>query len=518
MEIERQLDVLIRARYPIIYIVSYEEDRVTACLHGIAQRWNKKLHVWSVVRGMVPFEKGGADTATRDPGKALEFVESSQSPGLFVFRDFDAYLSEPRLQRHLRELASSLKVSHKTLIIVAPTLKLPCSLEKDVTVVDFQLPTFAELNALLDQMVAEVRDNPSVRIDLPGDTKEELVKAALGLTRTEAENAFAKALVLDSALDASDIDVILSEKQQVIRKTGLLEYYEADEQWGEVGGLELLKEWLLKRRLAFNERAREFGLPQPKGILLLGVQGCGKSLVAKAVAGLWRLPLLRLDLGSVFSGLVGSSEENMRRAIRTAEGVSPCILWLDELEKGLSGMTGGHSDGGTAARVFGSFLTWLQEKTAPVFVIATANNVHQLPPEVLRKGRFDEIFFVDLPGEGERAEIFRIHLRKRKRDPNRFDLEGLVATSQGFSGAEIEQAVIAGLYDAFEQDRDLATADVQNALTQTIPLSKMMSEEIDALVRWARHRARAASATEVAGTVGARRLEFGEPVRYNEGS
>ncbi|OYT75045.1 MAG: ATPase, partial [Armatimonadetes bacterium JP3_11] len=260
------------------------------------------------------------------------------------------------------------------------------------------------------------------------------------------------------------------------------------------GGLDLLKEWLRKRRASLSREAREFGLPAPKGVLLLGVQGTGKSLSAKAIANLWGLPMLRLDVGRVFGSLVGASEANMRAAIRTAEAVAPCILWIDELEKGFAGVQGsGVSDSGTTARVFATFLTWMQDKRAPVFVVATANDVSQLPPELLRKGRFDEIFFIDLPTLPEREQIFAIHLRKRKRDPAQYDLKTLARATEGFSGAEIEQVVIAGLFTAFDAGRELTTEDMLDEVRHTVPLSVMMREEIEELRTWAQLRTRPAS-------------------------
>ena len=290
------------------------------------------------------------------------------------------------------------------------------------------------------------------------------------------------------------MQLILDEKRQVIRKSGLLEYYPVQEGLRQIGGLDYLKYWLGRRAPAFSEAARRFGLPEPKGLLLLGVQGCGKSLTAKAVAAQWHLPLLRLDVGRIFSGLVGSSEENLRKAIRVAESVAPAVLWIDEIEKGLSGIaSSGMTDSGVTARVFGTLLTWLQEKTAPVFVIATANRIEALPPELLRKGRFDEIFFVDLPTPEERQEIFDIHLRRRGRDPARFDLSELTRLSPGFSGAEIEQAVVEGLYHAFADGKELEQAHLVGAISETMPLATTMKEEIARLREWARTRTRPAS-------------------------
>jgi SpoVK/Ycf46/Vps4 family AAA+-type ATPase len=309
------------------------------------------------------------------------------------------------------------------------------------------------------------------------------------------DNVLAKSLVEKGKLD---IDVVLAEKEQIVRKSGILEFYPTDESLTNVGGLDLLKNWLRKRRTAFSDRARDYGLPQPKGALLIGVQGCGKSLTAKAVASLWSLPLLRLDVGRIFSGIVGSSEERMRRAIQTAESIAPAMLWLDEVEKGFAGtQSSSFSDAGTTSRVFGTFVTWLQEKEAPVFVIATANDIKILPPELLRKGRFDEIFFVDLPAHAERQEIFRIHVAKRGLKAEQFDCAALADVTAGFSGAEIEQVIIAAMYDSFDQQRPLRQDDVMKAIHETFPLSSTMREQIDEGREWARARARPASSAQL---------------------
>lgn len=411
--------------------------------------------------------------------------------------------------RRIRDVAHQLRDSYKTIVIVSPRLRLAPELEKDVTVLEFDLPDVDELGRLLGRIIEDVKDNPKLCIDLEPEGRERLLHAAKGLTIREAENVFAKTLVLDGRIDSQDIDVVFSEKQQIIKKGGLLEYYELVEEFSNVAGLENLKEWLTNRTMAFSERASEFGLPAPKGLLLLGVQGCGKSLCAKAMSSLWKLPLLRFDMGRMFGSLVGSSEDNVRRAIRTAEGVAPCILWVDEIDKAFAGSQGSaQTDGGTTARVFGTFLTWLSEKTAPVFVIATANDISCLPPELLRKGRLDEIFFVDLPSQAERREIFRIHVSKRGRDPAKFDIETLAAQCEGFSGAEIEEAIIAGLFDAFSENKSLDTTMLLRSLKATVPLSKTMSEELTRLRTWAVGRARPAS--------GGEQLERGEVRRKIE--
>jgi SpoVK/Ycf46/Vps4 family AAA+-type ATPase len=498
----REIELLIRARYPLLYIVSAEEARVSAALDAIAHRQNKGFYVWTETMGLQP---GRAQTrlevnhSTTDPLEALEEIRNRSEAAIYLMKDLPVFLearSEKAnaVSRKLRDLAEALRTTYATVVLLSPRLLLSAELEKEVSVIDFELPRLEELAELLEKALASLKSQPEVTADLPPEKKEAVLKAALGLTLSEAENIFAKCIVEKKTFEVEDL---LEEKRQIIRKSGLLEYYDTRENMDTIGGLEILKEWLGRRALAFSEKAKAFGLPAPKGVLLLGVQGCGKSLTAKAVAQLWQMPLLRLDVGAIFTGLVGSSEENMRHAIRTAEAVSPAILWVDEIEKGLSGSrSSGMLDAGVTARVFATFTTWLQEKTKPVFVVATANDISALPPELLRKGRFDEIFFVDLPTEEDRKEIFAIHLRKRKRDPEKIDLGLLAKEAVGFSGAEIEQVVISALYDAFEKARDITTEDLLGAVRETVPLSITMREEIDEVRQWAQGRARQASAQE----------------------
>ena len=493
-----ELDTLIRARHPLLWLVSSEEQRVEALLLGMAETHGKVLLGWSITKGL--HRLGGARAqpppgeGTEDPIAALQAVGAYGDPSLVVLKDLHPYLSEPRVVRALRELGHALKSTYTTVIVLAPVLQLPVELEKEMSVLDVPLPTFRDLAELLRDIVGVVRKGGRATVDLKREEAEQLVKAALGLTLNEAENAFAKAIAEDQRLDASDIQRVMEEKRQVIRKSGLLEYYPAEHDLQGVGGLENLKDWLGRRAAAFGSEARRFGLPEPKGLLLLGVQGCGKSLTAKAIASQWTLPLLRLDVGRIFSGLIGSSEENLRRAIRVAESAAPAVLWVDEIDKALAGAaSSGAVDAGVSARVLGTFLTWLQEKTAAVFVVATANRVEALPPELLRKGRFDEIFFIDLPDARERAEILSIHIRRRGRDPASFDLGQVAGGTGNFSGAELEQVVVEGLHLAYAQRVELATAHLTACAAQTYPLAVTLAEEVEQLRAWAAHRTRPAS-------------------------
>lgn len=497
--VDKDIEHLMRARYPLIYILSSEERRVEESIRRVLHQREKdkgvktKVYTWSVTEGVrIGTEQQGD---SNDPLKALKFVLEAKKDerAVFLLRDLHAYKKNPEVVRRLRDLARNLKETLKTVFLISPVLVIPPELDKEIAVVEYPLPELSEISTILDRVMSMVPG----KAPPAGDERVHIVEAALGLTADEAENVFAKSLVQTGTFD---IDVILSEKERIVRKSGVLEFFRTREKMDNIGGLEMLKSWLNKRQKAFSADAREFGLPSPKGILMIGIPGGGKSLTAKAVGAAWRLPLLRLDVGKVFAGIVGSSEENMRRAIQMAEAVAPSILWVDELEKGFSGTgSSNNSDGGTAARVFGSFITWLQEKTSPVFVIATANNVDELPPEMMRKGRFDEIFFVDLPTLPERKEICKIHIKLRGRDPANFNLDELALKSEGMTGAEIEQAVVSALFDVYQSKHDgksdgtLTTADVVKSLQETVPLSRTMKEKIAALRNWCRTRARAAS-------------------------
>lgn len=511
------LALLFRARFPVLYVESFEEQRVLDEVRAVASnhtvmRTVRPVYVWSSVRGLVG-PGGSPEAGTSDPKKALDWLLRREEPGVFVMLDLHAHLGEnhrpadPTVVRLLREVTSSFSngAAARALVIVAPLLRIPPELEKDITLVDFPLPGEQEIRAVLDNMIAaNSAANSRIRIDVDSVGRERLTKAALGLTLHEATNAFARAMVDDGVLSNDDVQVVLEEKKQTIRKSGLLDFVTVDIALDDVGGLQNLKRWLAKRNNSWMDEAASYGIPAPKGVLMTGIPGCGKSLTAKAVAAAWELPLLRLDIGKVFSGLVGSSEQNMRQAIRSAEATAPCVLWLDEIEKGFSGVSGGGGDGGTSSRVFGSFLTWMQEKTAPVFVIATANKVDGLPPEFLRKGRFDEIFFIDLPTRAERCDVWGLHLTKRLRTSLASGSmtvttalrERLADMSEGYSGAEIEQAVVSALFDAFAERRQLNEGDLTHALQNMVPLSVTQAEQIATVRAWAAKRAVAATAAE----------------------
>lgn len=493
---KEELNILVQAQYPLIYLITPEEERAEAAIEKIAKdnAEYKKVFVWTVTRGMVEYGQPRQSTQhnTISPEAAIEWTIRQKDGGIYIFKDLHPFIEGPVITRWLRDAIASFKGSDKVIILMSPLQTVPVELEKEVVVLDYPLPNLSELDHVLSSRLAQSKNK---RLDT--ETREKLLKAALGLTKDEAEKVYRKAQVKAGHLTGEEVDIVLSEKKQLIRRNGVLEYIEEDETINSVGGLEELKKWLNQRSNAFTERARDYGLPQPKGMLILGVPGCGKSLIAKTTSRLWGLPLLRLDMGRVYDGsTVGRSEANLRNALKTAESISPAILFIDELDKAFAGGGGsGDSDGGTSGRIFGSFLTWMQEKKSPVFVMATANRIERLPGEFLRKGRFDEIFFVDLPNSQERQDIFQIHLGKRRSDINRFDLEQLTKMSDGFSGAEIEQGIIAAMYDAFAQDREFTQLDIIAAIKATLPLSRTMTEQVTALRDWARQRARPASAS-----------------------
>ena len=504
------LAVYIRAGYPIINLITSEEDRALEAVVGICRDQqllgqSREVYIWSISRGFLTHDdKPATRERTQSPEEALRFLAAYDKPGIFLFKDLHPYLKDGHqnvslIIRMIRDLVPLLKNSQRTMLWLSPVLHIPPELEKEVTVLDLPLPAEAEYREILDGFVADYKDNPRVTFDLDEEGIDGIVKACQGLTRCETENSLAKAIVSRGRLDKNDIRAILSEKEQIIRKSGILEYTATVENFGSVGGLENLKKWLKQRNRAFSQKARDFGLPHPRGVMLVGVPGCGKSLCAKAVAAEWQKPLLKFDLGRVFGSLVGESEERMRKALKTAEDVAPAVLWIDELEKGLSSDgSGGSGDGGVSARVFGNLLTWMEEKEKPVFVVATANDIKSLPPELLRKGRMDEIFFVNLPTNQERAAILMIHLSRRRRDPAQFnELGRVVQLTEGFSGAELEEVVVSALYEAFSaESKELTTDHLCAAALEITPLSKSREKEIETLRKWAATNCRPAEEQE----------------------
>ena len=484
-----QLDLMIRARYPIIYIVSVEEDPVEEVLQKVATAMQpeRKLLFWDIVRG---WSDNSADK--NSIMGALGRVGKSSEEVIFVLKDLHPVLKNPHTEknypivREIKNLARELKRTRKTLILTSHVLELPSDLREDVTVIDFPLPNVAEINYLIEQLVIPEK------LNVAGLGREQLVKACQGLSRIRIQRVLASSLAAKQQVDESDIDRVLAEKKQAIRQTGILEFFPAQETLKNVGGLENLKQWVKSRQNAFTDEARQYGIPNPKGVLLVGIQGTGKSLSAKIIARQWRLPLLRFDAGRLFGGIVGESEDRVRQMITICEAVAPCVLWIDEIDKAFGNITSGvDGDSGTSRRVFGSLITWMQEKTSPVFIVATANNVQILPAELLRKGRFDEIFFLNLPTELEREEIFKVHLNKwRPQRLREFDLPTLAAKAKNFSGAEIEQVLIDAMHRAFgnsdnEQKRDFTTEDILASISSTVPLATIASRQIEELKQWA---------------------------------
>ncbi len=489
-ELVRELEVLVRAHHPLLLFETVEEERLRSCLGYVADRVGLPLFTWDGVRGLeMQTPDGGRPPGTHEPEKALAFIEDANLEALFFLPDFPE-LEGPTATARVKRIYRRYFQHRGQVVLSGPAVRLPPSLEPLFTLVDLPAPSVEAYHGFVQELIRALAKELPVQVALSPEDATVLFQALHGLTLSEVEKIISRAVVEDGRLDRRDLETILAAKRKVIERSGLLEYFPHDQRLRDVAGLARLKEWLRKRHGAFADaaRARDFGLTPPKGLLLIGVQGCGKSLCAKAVAAEWRLPLLRLDPGRLYEKYFGESERNLRRAIGLAESMAPVVLWIDEIEKAV-GTGEGSADGGTSQRILGSFLAWLQEKRESVFVIATANDISNLPPELLRKGRFDEIFFVDLPSGGTREEIFAVHLAKRNRRADDFDLAALAAASDGFSGAEIEQAVVSALYDAFERDDgSLTTDDVLRELATTRPLSVTMAERIQSLRGWALER------------------------------
>ena len=506
---ENELKTLICSGANVIEIASYEWERVHGFVDYVAESIKRSWYSWSSVFGIKKWVKNkffeiAPDILTIE--QALDFYLNAEDNLILILEDFHPYsdAGSPVNVRHIREMMRKYNYSKnqysKTLILSSPSKFIPDELNKELPIIEVDLPGVEDLTVVAKSVINDLKESCS-KVNLT--TK--LLESALGLTIMEAKLAFGKAIIQNGKLTEEEIHIIIDEKEQIIKKSGLLEYYHPSENLNSIGGLENLKSWIKKRGYAYTPEAKKFGLKTPRGLMLLGVPGCGKSLTAKAIAKEWQFPLLRFDLAKVYGGIVGESEKNIRYALDVAKTISPCVLWIDEIEKGLSGsQSSSRTDGGTSARVFGTFLTWMQEKKEPVFVVATANDISQLPHELLRKGRFDEIFFVDLPSSQEREDIFKIHMKNKGRDIDKLkiDIKRVVELSEGFSGAEIEESINDALFTAFDnKQNDVTTDNLTECIEQIYPLSTTMSDTISSLRKWAEKRARLASKEQPAKVI-----------------
>lgn len=492
--ISEELELLIRSRYGLIVLDTLEDDRAEALLRQIASQLSLHYYSWSRSKGLrrgMSAQQPAVDVGEQpamDAASALALVDREGS-GIFHFDGLDSHFEDPLVVSLLRDVVVGFTRRRGAIVITGTDVRLPEKLRVHATTRRLPRLEFDDYRALFERCVRENSARLNLRVQLSKSEAEQLVNNLMGLTLIEAERVITKLIMDDGAITKDDITHVISAKRQAVEQDGLLEYHRSQEDLGSVAGLAGLKSWLVKRRTMVADpiSATQFGLSFPKGVLLLGVPGCGKSLCAKAVAREWGLPLLKLDPANLYDKYVGNSEKNFKRAMQMAERVAPVVLWIDELEKAFSGGTG-EEDGGVSRRVFGSFLSWLQDRKGDVFVVATSNDVAKLPPEFIRKGRFDEVFFVDLPRPESRTAIFQIHLGKRKQDPASFDLPALVVATEGFSGAEIEQAIVSGLYTAFSGNVALSNDILLREIDNTRPLSQTMSERLDDLREWARAR------------------------------
>ncbi len=482
---------LMEAGHPCIAIGTHEERYAVELVTTVAINRRQDIMTWSATQGVRagPFTDGRSVPETEHPAAALyHFAHQITEPAVCITLDLIDHLDDARTLRALRDVLRSFRESDSCLVMVDHREKLPEAVEVDVTRLELALPTERELKRIIRETLTRLHRRRPIKAHISRSDLQTVIRNLRGLSRTHVEQIITDCVAEDRVFDAGDVNTILAHKRQRLHRDGLLEYIEAPVDLTEIGGLHSLKKWLNQRRGALSDEARAFGIPAPRGILLLGVQGAGKSLCAKATAAAWQRPLLRLDPGVLYDRYIGESEQRLRRTLHQAEIMAPIILWIDEIEKGFASAASHSTDGGLSQRMFGTLLTWMQEHEAPVFLLATANNIEALPPELLRKGRFDEIFFVDLPGPSVRRDIFEIHLRKRDREPSDFDLDALADASEGHSGAEIEQAIIAALHSAYSDGAHLDTERIVAALSESPPLSVTMAEKIHALRVWARDR------------------------------
>ncbi|MGA9353370.1 MAG: AAA family ATPase [Terriglobales bacterium] len=533
-----RLEVLINSSTPIVVMETVEEPRAVALVRQACSDLNMAIFEWTIADGLVrsgqkvssasalqTYAKSAAVPAgnsedsrlaravlssfssdaaapksavynTTDPVQALANMESMTVEAVFILKDFHRHLDNPVVVRRLRDVGQKFSANRRTLILTAPTIEMPPELASLVEFLDLPLPDQPRLREIIRETYTRMAGTHTLKLQLDSDGVDAMAANLRGLTEEEAERAVSQTVIARLALSPDCITDVLDAKKAALQRSEMLEFVDATDNMASIGGLDNLKTWLAQRRGSWSDHARDFGLDAPKGVIILGVQGCGKSLCARAVAGEWQLPLVKFDTAAIYDKYIGETEKRIQKVFKVAEGLAPCVLWIDELEKVFagSGPDSASADAGVSSRLLASFLSWMQDRKAPVFVAATCNNVTALPPELIRKGRFDELFFVDLPNQAERKQIFAIQLTKRKRNPADYDLEKVAIAAQGFSGAEIESAVQTALYAAFSQKRELSNDDMLTALSSTVPLSITRAEEIGALRDWAKDRAVWASA------------------------
>lgn len=480
------LELLLKSQTPLVVIETHEELRARELVEKLSQRIQVPLFEWSVTTGLQRMEAGySPQQFNKTPQEILGYIRGLSRPGIFLLLDFHPYLDDPFHVRLVREIAQNYDSVGHHLVFLSPSFEIPLELAGQMVKFDLSLPNKEKVKEIIREEAIAYMRSKGRKVVTDRKAVDMLTRNLLGLSSSDVRRMARKAICHDGAITQSDVREVMEAKYKLMNESGVLAFEYETAQFSQVGGLKNLKEWLRLRRVVFQGNANTYGLEPPKGVLLLGVQGCGKSLAAKAVAGVWEVPLLRLDFGSLYNKYIGETEKNLRDALKTAEVMAPCVLWADEIEKGLAG---GSGDDGVSKRVLGTLLTWMAERDQPVFLVATANDVTSLPPELLRKGRFDEIFFVDLPDDRTRAKIFEIQLQMRKLNLQAFDLATLSRASSGFSGAEIEQAVVSSLYAAMAENEGLAMSGLLNELQKTKPLSVVMREKVEWLRQWAAER------------------------------
>src|SRR3954465_9396414 len=521
-DVLERLRVLIDSSTPIVILETVEETRAVRLVHAAASPLNLAVFEWTIASGLVRCSNDAKPSAqrvtatphgttsfsadasaqaiynSRDPSQALSNLEAISTEAVFILKDFHRHMADPVVVRKLRDVGQKFSSNRRTVVITAPSIEVPPELASLVEFLELPLPDKPRLRQMVDEVFMRLGQGHSFARTLDAAGLDVMAENLRGLTEEEADRAISHAMVTRRGLTSESITDVLDAKKDLLRHSGSLEFIEASDKLAGVGGLDNLKQWLAQRRGSWEDSARQFGLDPARGVIILGVQGCGKSLCARAIAGEWKLPLVKFDSASIFDKYIGESEKHIEKVFRVAEVLAPCVLWIDELEKVFagSGADSASVDAGVSSRLLGSFLSWMQDRKAPVFVAATCNNVSALPPELIRKGRFDELFFVDLPTNGERRSIFAVQLAKRKLKPSDFNLDLLMAASPGFSGAEIEAAIKSAQYAVFSDKRFMDTDSILTELKSTVPLSTTRAEEVGGLGDWAEKGAAPASLPE----------------------